>query len=212
MPLHGVMNLAIGQREASERRMAELFPIFLKLVGRRALIVGGGKMAALRAAQLIRAGASVTVVAPEVCTEIQELADAGSIDLILRGFERADLGSQYFVVIAATNDSAVQRIVFEEADRRGILCNVVDNPECCSFYTPAVVQRGDLKIAIGTNGRSPSLAGKIRQYLEEAIPENAADLTATVGLLRSRLKAEIPGDLEKQKRLIGEFIAKVLKK
>lgn len=192
--------------------MTKLFPIFLKLDGRRALVVGGGKMAALRVKQLLRAGAIVTVVSPVADAEIEDLAKAGSIELARRGFARKDLSMQFFVAIAATDDPEVQQAVFEEAERHHILCNVVDNPKCCNFYTPAVVDRGDLTIAISTSGRSPSLAGKLREYLEESIPENAADLTETVGLLRSKLRAEIPGDLAARKKLISEFVEKVLKK
>jgi precorrin-2 dehydrogenase len=192
--------------------MTELFPIFLKLDGRRALVVGGGKMAALRVRQLIRAGARVTVISPKAGDEIEGLARTNSVVLIRRVFERTDLSRRYFIAIAATNDSKVQQAVFEEAERRAILCNVVDNPACCNFYTPAVVERGDLKIAISTSGRSPALAGKLREYLDQAVPENAADLTQTVGLLRSRLRLEIPGDLATQKKLVGEFVEKVLKK
>jgi len=192
--------------------MSELFPIFLKLSGKQALVVGAGAIAVLRVRQLRSAGAKVTVIAPKVSAGMEELAKAGTIDLVRRGFERDDLSRRYFIVIAATDDPVAQKAVSEEAERHGILCNVVDNPECCNFYTPAVVERGDLKIAISTNGRSPFLAGKLRRYLEEAIPENAADLTETVGLLRSRLKSEIPGDLEKQKELVEDFIEKVLKK
>lgn len=192
--------------------MNELFPIFLKLSGRQALVVGAGSIAALRVKQLTRAGARVTVIAPEVSAEMEELAKAGSIDLIRREFERDDLSRRYFIVIGATDDPAAQNAVAEEAERNGILCNVVDNPGCSNFYTPAVVERGDLKIAISTNGRSPFLAAKLRHYLEEAIPENAADLTETVGLLRSKLKLEVPGNLEKQKELVDDFVEKVLKK
>lgn len=192
--------------------MTKLFPIFVKLDGRRALVVGGGKMAALRVKQLLRAGAVVTVVSPVAEAEIENLATAGSIELVRRGFARKDLTRQFFIAIAATDDPEVQQAVFEEAERHHILCNVVDKPKCCNFYTPAVVDRGDLQIAISTSGRSPSLAGKLREYLEESIPENAADLTETVGLLRSKLRAEIPGDLAAQKKLISEFVDKVLKK
>lgn len=195
-----------------DRRKNKLYPVFLKLGGRRALIVGGGRMAALRAGQLIGSGASVTVVASKVSAEIEEMASDGPVELIRRGFERSDLNDGYYIVIGATNDPEVQKAVFEEAERRGILCNVVDNPSRCNFYTPAVVERGDLKIAISTSGRSPLLAGKLRRYLEEAIPENAADLTEAVGLLRSRLKSEIPYDLERQKKLIGDFVEQALKK
>ena len=192
--------------------MMDLFPIFLKLGGRRAMVVGGGKMAALRAKQLIRAGSRVTVISPKAGTEIEELCRTESVVVMRRAFERRDLSRRYFIVIAATNDSKVQQAVFEEAERRGILCNVVDYPPRCNFYTPAVVERGDLKIAISTSGRSPSLAGKLREYLDGAIPENAADLTQAMAILRSRLKMEIPGDLETQKKLAGEFVEKVLKK
>lgn len=192
--------------------MAELFPIFLKLNGRRALVVGGGKIAAVRAGQLIRTGAAVTVVAPKVSAEFEQLAGMGSIDLVRRGFKSADITRSYFIVIAATNDPEVQKSVFEQAERLGVLCNVVDNPQLCNFYTPAVVERGDLKIAVSTSGRSPFLAGKIRKCLEEAIPENAADLTSAMGLLRSKLKFEIPDNLERQKELVDDFMEKVLKK
>ena len=192
--------------------MAELFPIFLKLDGRKALVVGGGKMAAVRAKQLISAGARVTVVSPKAGSEIERLATAKSIVLVRRGFRRTDLSRRYFIVIAATDDPKTQKAVFEAAERLGILCNVVDKPESCHFYMPAIVHRGDLKIAISTSGRSPALAGKLRQYLEEAVPENAADLTEVVGRLRTRLRMEIPRDLATQKKLVDEFVERVLKK
>ena len=192
--------------------MSELYPVFLKLKGRKALVVGAGGIAALRVKHLLGAGARVTVISPEADAVIEELARARSIVLIRRGFKRSDLNHNYFIAIAATNDSSVQQAVFEEAERHGILCNVVDKPSRCNFYTPAVVQRGELKIAISTSGRSPSLAGKLREYLEEAVPENAADLAEMAGLLRSRLRLEIPGDLETQKKLVADFVEKVLKK
>lgn len=192
--------------------MAEMFPIFLKLNGRKALVVGGGKMAAVRAKQLISAGARVTAVSSKAGSEIERLAKAKSLVLVRRGFRRTDLSRRYFIVIAATDDPKTQQAVFEAAERLGILCNVVDKPESCNFYMPAIVQRGDLKIAISTSGRSPALAGKLRQYLEEAVPENAAELTQIVGRLRLKLRLEIPGDLAAQKKLVDEFVEGVLKK
>jgi precorrin-2 dehydrogenase len=212
MPLQTAATAEVWRQPILEWQMAELFPIFLKLSGRNALVVGGGKMAALRVRQLISAGAKVTVISPNFGADFESLVKAKSIALVRRGFKRTDLNRRYFIVIAATNDSKVQKAVFEEAERRGILCNVVDKPARCSFYMPAIVDRGDLKIAISTSGRSPALAGKLRQYLEEAVPKNAADLTETVGRLRSKLRLEIPGDLAMQKKLVDEFVEKVVKK
>src|SRR5690242_527652 len=191
--------------------MAELFPIFLKLNGRKALVIGGGKMAAVRVKQLISAGARITVVSPKAGIEIERLAKAKSVVIVRRGFRRTDLTRRYFIVIAATNDPKTQQAVFEAAERLGILCNVVDRPESCNFYMPAIVSRGDLKIAISTSGRSPALAGKLRQYLEEAVPENAAEMTEIVGRSRSKLRMELPSDLATQKKLVDDFVETILK-
>lgn len=192
--------------------MNELFPMFLKLSGRHALVVGGGAIATLRVEQLLRAKAAVTVIAPEVSTEIEELARQDRIELIRHKFQPADVSGRFSVVIAATDDPSVQAAVAEAAGRHGALLNIVDNPELSNFYTPAVVRRGDLMIAVGTGGRSPFLAGKLRAWLDEAIPENAADLTTTLTLLRSRLKFEIPHDLDRQKKLVDDFVEEVLRK
>lgn len=201
-----------GRQRAAERRMNDLFPIFVKLKGRRVLVVGGGKMAALRAKQLLRAGAAVTVVTPEANPEMESLAAAGAVELLRREFARGDLAKPCWMAIAATDDAEVQQAVSEEAERCGIFCNIVDHAGLSGFFTPAVVERGDLKIAISTSGRCPALAGKFRRLLEEAVPENAADLTAALGFLRTRLKLEIPSDLARQKRLVADFIKIVLKK
>lgn len=192
--------------------MNALFPVFLKLKGRRALVVGGGTIATLRVEQLLRAGASVTVIAPEVSAEIEAWVADGSVQLFRHAFQPREVSGRYFIVIAATDDPAVQAGVARLAERQGALLNVVDNPELSTFYTPAVVQRGDLTIAIGTGGQSPFLAGRLREWLEAELPENAEDLTQVLSLLRSRLKFEIPHDLEEQKRLLNEFLEGVWKK
>jgi siroheme synthase-like protein len=191
--------------------MSELFPIFLKLRGRAALVVGGGAMAALRVKQLMNAGALVTVIAPAVCVEMESVAKARSINLIRREFGPADLGKGYFIVVGATNDPAVQRSVAEGAERCGILYNIVDAPERCNFFTPAVVERGDLTVAICSEGQSPVLSGRLRRILDEALPKEAGEWTALLGELRERLKEVFPGDLEKRRALINEFIQKQTK-
>jgi siroheme synthase-like protein len=192
--------------------MNDLFPVFLRLQNRRALVVGGGTMAALRTKQLLAAGAVVTVVAPAVNAYLDELAEAGRIDFIERHFERDDVNKGYFIVIGATNDPVVQAALAEEAERHGLLYNVVDDVEHSNFFTPALVERGDLKIAISTNGLSPVLARQLRQELEAAIPPVAGEWIKQLGELRQSLKFKIPVDFETRKQIIEEVIEKTIQK
>ena len=164
--------------------MAALFPIFLKLQGRKCLVVGGGRIAEQKLHSLLHAGARVTLVAPEVNEAVRARIDSGEIAWNARRFESADL-SGVTLVIAATGDASVNERIYRAADVLGILCNAVDEPERCHFYYPAVVQRGDLQIAISTNGRSPALAQQIRQELEDRYDESYADWLRWLGDVRS---------------------------
>lgn len=192
--------------------MNDLFPIFVRLRNRRALVVGGGSMAALRAKQLIQAGAQVTVIAPAVNAALDTLAEAGAIRLLLKEFDRAEMIAEYFIVIGATNDPLVNAALAKEAERLGLLYNVVDDAEHSNFFTPSVVERGDLKIAISTNGHSPVLARRLRQALEHALPEAAGEWIRQLGELRKKLKFEIPVDLETRKAIIEEVIEKTVRR
>lgn len=192
--------------------MNDLFPIFVRLRNRRALVVGGGNMAALRAKQLIQAGAQVTVIAPAVNAALDTLAESGAIRLLLKEFDRAEMIAEYFVVIGATNDPLVNAALAKEAERLGLLYNVVDDAEHSNFFTPSVVERGDLKIAISTNGHSPVLARRLRQALEHALPEAAGEWIRQLGELRKKLKFEIPVDLETRKAIIEEVIEKTVRR
>ncbi len=123
-------------------------------------------MAARKVAALLEAGAKVQVVAPEAVEEIQQAAREGLLELELRPYRTGDLKGAW-LVIAATDDPAIQEAVFSEAESLGIPCNVVDKPEYCSFIVPSVVKRGDLTLAISTAGASPALARRLREELEE---------------------------------------------
>ncbi len=191
--------------------MSELFPIFLKLRGLAALVVGGGSMAAVRVKQLLKAGARVTVIAPEICPEIENAAADGSVSLVRRQFESGDLSKGYFLVVGATDNREVQKTVAAEAASLGVLYNIVDNPQYCNYFTPATVERGGLCIAIGSEGQSPVLAGRLRKILEETLPPDAGEWTALLGELREKLKAVFPDDMEKRKALINEFIERSTK-
>ena len=142
-----------------------LFPMFMKLEGRSCLVVGAGTVGEPKIGSLIAAGASVRVVALHATAAVADWARDGAITLEARAFTTADLDGT-FLVIAATNSRAVNATIFHEARQRNILCNVVDDPEYCDFYYPAVVRRGELQVAISTNGHSPALAQRIRRELE----------------------------------------------
>lgn len=143
-----------------------LFPMFLKLAGRRCLVVGGGSVAEGKIASLLGSGAKVIVVAPDVTAKVSGWASIGEVEWLARSFCPAELEG-VFLVVAATSDPEVNDLVFREAQSRGILCNVVDDPERCDFYYPAVLRRGQLQIAVSTGGSSPALAQRLRFELEQ---------------------------------------------
>ena len=145
--------------------MNSLFPMFMKLTGRQCLVVGAGKVGEPKIGGLIDTGAQIRVVAIEATQVVREWARAGKVELELRAFTANDLDGA-FLAIVATASRNLNDLVYREAQRRGVLCNVVDVPEYCDFFYPAVVRRGDLQIAISTSGQSPSLAQKLRQQLE----------------------------------------------
>ena len=145
--------------------MSTLFPMFLKLEDKRCLVVGAGKVGEPKITSLIEAGARVHVIALEASESVHAWANAKTITLELRAFTPADLDG-IFLAIVATASTNLNEFIYREAEKRGVLCNVVDVPDHCDFYYPAVVRRGDLQIAISTNGKSPALAQKLRQQLE----------------------------------------------
>lgn len=163
-----------------------LFPIFLKLAGRRCLVVGGGAIGEGKVASLLEAGADTMLVAPEVTDQVKEWASAAKIAWLSRQFSPADLQGA-FLVVAATSRKEVNDLVFREAKQRGILCNVVDDPERCDFYYPAVLRRGRLQLAISTGGLSPALAQRLRQELEHQFAPDYGAWLEELGETRRRL-------------------------
>lgn len=180
--------------------MASLFPLFLKLEGRRCLVVGAGAVAESKIASLVAAGATVHVVAPRASEVVTSLARAREIAWSPRRFERRDLAGKFLVVVA-TSDRGLNNRVFQEARRRRVLANVVDDPEHCDFYYPAVVRRGDLEIAISTNGHSPALAQRLKRELEQEFPAEYAEWLEDLGRQRRKLFAK-KMDRERRRRLL----------
>ncbi len=143
----------------------EMFPLFLKLEGRPCLLVGAGRVGEGKLKSLLRAGARVKVVAPKATAGVQRLAKSAEIVWRKRKFTARDLDGM-FLVVAATSSHPANAVILEEARRRGVLCNAVDDPRNCDFYYPAVLRRGSLQIAISTGGSSPELASRLRKELE----------------------------------------------
>ncbi len=173
-----------------------LFPLFLKMDNRRCLVVGAGTIAASKITSLLSAGARIRVVAPDADAQILELVSKGAIQWLRRKFEPDDL-NDIFLVIAATSDPEVNRSVFEESRRRGILCNSVDDPSHCDFYFPAVVRRGDLQIAVSTAGRSPAFAKRLKEELDQALEESLGERLNEIGDRRRRILREHPASRER---------------
>ena len=168
--------------------MKSLFPMFVKLDGHHVLVVGAGRVGEPKIRGLLPTGAKIRVVAHKASEAVREWARVGQIVLEERDFVLSDLDN-VFLVVVATSSRDLNEFVFGEAQSRRILCNVVDVPEQCDFYYPAVVQRGDLQIAISTSGQSPSLAQKIRQQLERQFGLGYARWVAELGETRRKVLA-----------------------
>jgi precorrin-2 dehydrogenase/sirohydrochlorin ferrochelatase len=172
--------------------------MFVKLAGRRVLVVGAGAVAEAKIRSLLDTGARIQVAALQANQAVREWADADAIVLEERAFELADLDGA-FLVVAATSSRELNGLIFVEAQRRGILCNVVDVPELCDFFYPAVVRRGDLQIAISTAGQSPLLAQRIRKRLEQQFgPEYAGWVAQLGGLRREVLGSDLPPERKRE--------------
>jgi len=180
----------------------KLFPMFLKLAGRPCLVVGAGVIGESKIASLLEAEARVRVVAPKATEQVRAWTGAKRIDWLAREFEAEDLRGM-FLVVAATSSTDVHERIFEEATRRGVLCNIVDVPPLCDFYYPAVVQRGALQIAVSTGGQSPALAQRLRKELEEQFGPEYAAWVVELGAKREELQAA-KLDAEERKRILHE--------
>jgi siroheme synthase-like protein len=167
--------------------MSDYYPIMLNLRGRRCAVIGGGLVAERKVSAFLECGASVCVISPELSPGLRELADKGEIEVISRSYTTGDLKGA-ILAVAATDDPDVNSSVFSEGQNLGVLVNVVDEPDKCSFIVPSMLRRGDLLIAVSTGGRSPALARKIREDLEEKYDAEYASLVVLISDVRTELK------------------------
>lgn len=188
----------------------KLFPIFLKLEALNLLIVGGGNVGLEKlAAVLVNSPeAKVTVVAGMFRQELLDFVkDYPQVILQERNFEWADLEEKDVVILATDNPTLHARIK-DVAASRHLLCNVADTPHLCDFYLGSIVQKGDLKIAISTNGKSPTMAKRMREFLDDIIPSDIQTLLENLREIRKSIK----GDFQDKIRILNEVTSSMVSK
>jgi len=181
------------------------YAIFLKLQGRRVVVIGAGKVARRKAESLLDAGARLVVVADKIDSAIEDLCRKKDAEIINAKYSKDYLNCAT-LVIAATDDHPLNQQIYKDCQQLEILCNVVDEPELCDFYVPATVKRNDLQIAIGTAGSCPAYAGHIRKILEEIITADHGDFLDQLKCARKRVIEKID-DADLRKALLGKLVS-----
>ncbi len=193
--------------------MPRYYPANLDIKGKRCLVAGGGKVAERKVNSLLKCGAEVSIVSPELTSRLKKLNSKGKIKFFKGEFKEKYL-KDIFLVIGATDKSDVNFKVYESANKKNILVNIVDSPELCNFIVPSVVERGALTIAISTGGKSPALAKKLRKELEDRYGFEYAKFLNLMGNLRKRISAKIRDKRKREeiyKNLIDSDIIKLIR-
>ena len=178
------------------------YPVFLRVVDRRCVVVGGGEVATRKVVSLLEAGARVTVISPRLTAELATQMAAGTIEHAARVYRRGDLHG-CFLAYAATGDEQVHEQIARDADAEGILLNVVDRPHLCTFIVPAVVRRGEIQIAVSTGGGSPALAGCVRDAIDASLGDEYEQALAVLSRLRTRLQESGMTPAQRQRAFKG---------
>lgn len=176
-----------------------MYPLFLKLENEKCLVIGGGVIAERKTLSLIESGAAVTLISPDITNKLDELIKQNIVHYYNRLFKRGDTNG-FFLVIAATNSTAVNQIIYDEAVFSQTLINCVDDPENCNFYVPAQVKRGDLQIAISTSGKLPLFAGRFRKFLDSILPETIGGEIGKLHQIRTGIIVDSKDDPDLRKK------------
>ncbi|WP_417368195.1 precorrin-2 dehydrogenase/sirohydrochlorin ferrochelatase family protein [Flavobacterium beibuense] len=191
-----------------------LFPIFLKTETARFLVVGGGNVGLEKVETLLRQNPKIHVnlVAIEVLPQLRLIIDNHTnINLYEKPYEETDLNRADYV-IAATNNRDVNRLIKQQANSQNILVNAADQPELCDFYLGSIVNKGDLKIAVSTNGKSPVLARRIREYLEQEIPDDVNVIIEHLNEIRKHLKGNFAAKVKELNAITASFTKSIHEK
>ena len=193
--------------------MPRYYPAFLDIKGKKCLVAGGGKVAERKVNSLLKCGAEVSIVSPNLTKRLRGLSSKGKTKFLKGEFKEKCL-KDMFLVIGATDNDEVNFKVYESANKKNILVNIVDSPELCNFIVPSVVERGALTIAISTGGKSPALAKKLRKELEERYGFEYIKFLNLMGNLRKRISAKIRDKKKREdiyKKLVDSDIINLIR-
>ena len=176
------------------------YPIFLEMTGRRAVVIGAGPVAARKAEALLEAGARVVIVAEKIEDKTIAVFTNPNVELIKSKYAK-DYLTGAVLAVAATDDHALNNRIYKDCQQLEILCNVVDDPKLCDFFVPAVVKRGNLQIAIGTDGDCPAYAGHLRKKLAQIFTDKHGQFLAELEALRTRVIEQVPDPAQRKAKL-----------
>lgn len=190
----------------------ELYPVFLKVHNLQILIVGGGKVALEKLSFLLKSSpnAKISLVAPSFDAQVIESAQARNLKLIHQKYDQKYLSGMH-MVIATTDDTQVNIQVYKDCRTKNILVNVADNPPYCDFYMGGIVTKGNVKIGISTNGKSPTTAKRLRQFFEEVIPDDIDELVKNLNSYRETIKGDFGEKVEKLNEFTKSLVSKSVK-
>lgn len=186
-----------------------LYPVFFKLDKLKMLVVGAGEVGYEKMFFILKSSpnANITIVAPWAREEVSEIIGSQKykINWIERKFKATDIDG-YDLIVAATNFPEVNQQVYDAAKAKGKLINVADTPDLCDFYLGSIVTRGNLKVAISTNGKSPTFAKRFRQVLEDVLPDDSAELVENLKVFRDRLKGDFSHKVEELNKITSSLL------
>ncbi len=180
------------------------YPVYLKLKGKRCVVIGGNDEAECKVVGMLAADGEIVVISPEPSPGIKKLAEQGRIDLHERPYQPGDLAGAW-IVFAVTTDATEIAQIWAEGAQVNALVNVMDNVPHCNFIAPSLIKRGDLTVAISTNGKAPAIAVRLRQMLDEIIGPEYGEFLALAGTLRAPLAAKYPS-FEERRRMWYELV------
>lgn len=180
------------------------YPIYLDLEGRRVVVIGAGNVAARKVQSLIPTGARIVVVAEHATTVFQDACEGANIEVVISSYSKDYLAGAV-LAIAATNDTALNNRIYKDCQQLEVLCNVVDVPQLCDFYVPALVERGSLQITVGTDGKCPAYSGHLRRKLEEMFTDRHGLFLEELDKIRKHIIATVD-DGAQRKAILGQLV------